>query len=113
MAAGAAIAGCGGGPAGAPADRAERSRSRDAAQALRVDAEGWKTDFSRHAAPLGEFRSGGPPRDGIPPIDDPRLVSVAAADEWLVEREPVLVVEDGGRARVLAAFLPGARIVGG
>ena len=99
VAAGAVIAGCGGEPAGAPADRAERSRSRDAPKALRVDAEGWKTDFSRHAVPLGEFRSGGPPRDGIPPIDDPKLVSVAAADEWLVEREPVLVVEDRGRAR--------------
>jgi hypothetical protein len=66
---------------------------------LRVSTEGWKTDFSRHSVPLREFISGGPPRDGIPPLDDPKLVSVEAADEWLKDREPVLAVEVGDRAR--------------
>ncbi len=41
---------------------------------------GWKTDFSRRSVPLREIRSGEPPRDGIPPIDDPRIVSVSEAD---------------------------------
>jgi Protein of unknown function (DUF3179) len=49
--------------------------------------------------PLSEFVAGGPPRDGIPPIDEPKLVSVANADTWLEDREPVLVAEVGGRAR--------------
>jgi hypothetical protein len=96
VAAGALFAGCGEDKAGAPAGR---STSADAVQRLRVSTDGWKTDFSRHSVPLGEFVSGGPPRDGIPPIDDPKLVPVDAADEWLEQREPVLVVEDGGRAR--------------
>lgn len=89
------IAGCGGGSTDRPAERAS---SQDAAD-LRVSTEEWKTDFSRHSVPLDEFRSGGPPRDGIPPIDEPRPVPIAAAEEWLEAREPVLVVEVGERAR--------------
>jgi len=75
------------------------SPSTDAAQELRVSTNGWETDFARHSVPLGEFISGGPPRDGIPPIDEPKPVPIAAADEWLDAREPVLVVEVGGQAR--------------
>ena len=94
--AGALAAGCGG---SSPRPQAERSDSGGPARGLRVSTEGWKTDFSRHSVPLREFISGGPPRDGIPPLDDPKLVSVEAADEWLKDREPVLAVEVGDRAR--------------
>jgi hypothetical protein len=44
------------------------------------------TDFTRHAVALDEIVSGGPPRDGIPAIDDPRFVPVAEAG--LPDREP-------------------------
>jgi hypothetical protein len=91
-----ALAGCGGGAAG---PTAERPASGDAAQELRVSTEGWKTDFVRHSVPLGEFISGGPPRDGIPPIDDPKPVGIRDADAWLDDREPVLVVEVADEAR--------------
>lgn len=37
--------------------------------------------------------SGGPPPDGIPPIDGPSFVSVEEADEWLANEEPVLYLE--------------------
>jgi hypothetical protein len=47
----------------------------------------------------GEVVSGGPPPDGIPPIDDPQFVSVADADEWLNDPEPVLVVDVDGDVR--------------
>jgi len=50
--------------------------------------------------PLDEIVSGGPPKDGIPALDRPRFVSVAEAGRWLDPREPVLVVEHGGEARV-------------
>ncbi len=30
-------------------------------------------DFSRHDIPLNEIRTGGPPRDGIPALDQPRI----------------------------------------
>jgi hypothetical protein len=48
---------------------------------------------------LEEIRSGGPPPDGIPPVDHPRFVSVSAAEGWIEEREPVLSLLHGGEAR--------------
>ena len=68
-------------------------------QGLRVSTSEWKTDFSRHSVSLGEFTSGGPGRDGIPPIDEPAFVSQDSADAWLADNEPVLVVELDGTAR--------------
>ncbi len=53
----------------------------------------------RSLVPLEEIRSGGPPPDGIPPIDDPKFVSVRSADGWLSEREPVLSLVHNGEAR--------------
>jgi hypothetical protein len=66
---------------------------------LRFDKSGWKTDFSKHSVPLSEFQSGGPPRDGIPPVDAPKPTSQIAADRWLSDREPVLAVEVGDQVR--------------
>ena len=66
---------------------------------LGIDTAGWKTDFSEHSVPLSEFVSGGPPRDGIPPIDEPSYVSQDEAEDFLSDREPVLVVEQFGEAR--------------
>ncbi len=40
--------------------------------------------------------SGGPPPDGIPPIDDPAFVTTEAADEWLTDAEPVVYLEIEG-----------------
>lgn len=42
--------------------------------------------------------SGGPPPDGIPPIDDPKFLAPGDAT-FLAEREPVLAVEIGGEAK--------------
>ncbi|CAN5511714.1 DUF3179 domain-containing protein [soil metagenome] len=57
------------------------------------------TDFSKHSVSLGEFVSGGPPKDGIPAIDEPKLVSVAEAEEFLAPADPVALVEVGGTSR--------------
>ncbi|WP_205410844.1 DUF3179 domain-containing protein [Salaquimonas pukyongi] len=51
--------------------------------------ENWKTDFSKSNIPLSEVVSGGPPKDGIPAIDDPKFV--AAGEAELDDREPVIV----------------------
>ncbi|GIX49794.1 MAG: hypothetical protein KatS3mg131_4005 [Candidatus Tectimicrobiota bacterium] len=59
----------------------------------------WRTDFSRHTVPLEEIISGGPPRDGIPPIDKPVFVTPAAANGWLRDREPVVAVAHRGEAK--------------
>ena len=37
-----------------------------------------------------KIMSGGPPMDGIPSIDDPKFVTVEAADEWIQDNELVL-----------------------
>ena len=86
------VAGCGGSDSvGVAGERATAG--------LQVSTAGWKTDFSKHEVPLSEFRSGGPGRDGIPPIDKPRTVSQQEADDFLDDREPVLVVEQGRAVR--------------
>lgn len=63
------------------------------------DPSGWATDFCEASVPLTEIRPGGPPRDGIPPIDAPRFVAPEAADAWLGATEPVLAFEHDGDAR--------------
>jgi hypothetical protein len=42
--------------------------------------------------------AGGPPPDGIPPVDRPRFQAVGTVS-WLADAEPVAVVELGGQAR--------------
>ena len=59
----------------------------------------WKTDLSKKSIALSELRGGGPPKDGIPTINNPRFVSGREAVTWLHPKEPVLAVEHGGEAR--------------
>lgn len=60
----------------------------------------FSTDFSKHSVPYDEILSGGPPKDGIPAIDNPKFVSVEEADQWLEPQEPVILfeVDDDARA---------------
>ena len=66
---------------------------------LRVPTEGWSTDFSIASVDFGEFLGGGPPKDGIPSIDEPRFESIANAQAWLAPTSPVISLEVGGSAR--------------
>jgi hypothetical protein len=90
------------GPAATPT-RAPRPTTdpagEDESRIQRYQNQGWQTDFSRHSVPFSEIFSGGPPRDGIPPLDDPTFVAVPAADTWLGTREPVILFEHKGDAR--------------
>ncbi|MEM6742673.1 MAG: DUF3179 domain-containing (seleno)protein, partial [Pseudomonadota bacterium] len=54
------------------------------------------TDFSVHGVPLDEILNGGVPKDAIPAIDGPEMIS--AAEKALPGREPVLVLELEGEA---------------
>ncbi len=60
---------------------------------------GWKTNFGTARVPLSEIESGGPPRDGIPPIDQPKFLNPAGAGAWLKDQEPVIAFELNGDAR--------------
>ncbi len=48
---------------------------------------------------LDQIVAGGPPPDGIPPIDDPVFESVEAASGWLTDESPVMVVDVDGDVR--------------
>ncbi|MGI9185145.1 MAG: DUF3179 domain-containing protein [Solirubrobacteraceae bacterium] len=102
------LGGCGSatrpGDPGAPARSASPAGTAVSAQASAAQvqawrAQGWSTDFGHHAVALSQFQDGGPPRDGIPPIDHPKPVSLAAGDGFLTAREPVIAVDVGGQAR--------------
>jgi hypothetical protein len=70
-------------------------------------AEWPNTDFSQRTVELDEIQSGGPPKDGIPAIDQPRFISTGAAGTWLNNDEPVIVVriDDDARAYPLQILM--------
>jgi hypothetical protein len=58
----------------------------------------WRTDFSVRSVEWSEILSGGPPKDGIPSIDDPQFESIEAA-AWLTDRDPVILFAHNGVER--------------
>ena len=56
-------------------------------------------EFPPALVPISEIRSGGPPPDGIPSIDDPKFRSIEEADTSLTDDEPVVALEIDGDAR--------------
>jgi len=76
-----------------------------AAQAL--NKHEWpKTDFSVTSIDLDEIMSGGPPKDGIPSIDEPKFETIETAADWLGETEPVIVLAHDSEARAYPGDLP-------
>ena len=59
--------------------------------------EGWATNFELMNVDPDSIQSGGPPKDGIPSIDDPQFITVAEAA--YDDREPVIGLEIDGDAR--------------
>lgn len=55
--------------------------------------------FPQALVDTSQIISGGPPPDGIPPIDTPQFVTVGEAAEWLKPAEPVVYVDLGGEVR--------------
>jgi hypothetical protein len=58
----------------------------------------WKTDTTKHSAPLNEFTAL-MKSDGIPPIDSPKFWDKEKATANYFEHEPVIAVEIGGKAK--------------
>jgi hypothetical protein len=78
-----ALAACG-------SDDEDASRpDREPPAGLSVSADEWTTDFARHTVPLDQFLAGGPGKDGIPAIDDPRFLPVPEV-RFLGRKEPVI-----------------------
>jgi len=61
------------------------------ADPARWERAGWRTDFSKSEVPFEEILAGGPPKDGIPSIDDPVFVPVSEATLY-ADQEPVIEI---------------------
>lgn len=57
------------------------------------------TDGVKHSVPLDEIIGGGPPKDGIPSIDNPKFISIADAGKFLSDSEPGIALEINSTAR--------------
>lgn len=83
-------------PSGQPQ---KESGSGETAKAIIETKKIMITDGVKHSIPLNEILSGGPPKDGIPPIDNPKFVSVAEASKWLNDDEPGVAFSKGSVSR--------------
>ena len=68
-----------------------------------ANPEHWKpewprTDFTKHSIDYGDVLSGGPPKDGIPSIDEPKFIKLSEVED-LALTEPVIGLEVNGVAR--------------
>ena len=68
-----------------------------------ADPDRWRwewpvTDFTRHSIPYDEILSGGPPKEGIPAINDPHFEPVSKITN-LGEQEPVITLRIGEEVR--------------
>lgn len=54
------------------------------------------TDGVKHSVPLVEIIGGGPAKDGIPSIDQPKFTSIAEAAGWLGDEDPGIAVSLNG-----------------
>ena len=78
---------------------AQEEEWRRALRASGIGIGPWETDFSKSSVDFDEIMSGGPPRDGIPPLDEPTFNTAEEADAWLDPLEPVVFFENDGDAR--------------
>ncbi|MBI1869420.1 DUF3179 domain-containing protein, partial [Candidatus Gottesmanbacteria bacterium] len=56
------------------------------------------TNGVKHSVPLEDIAGGGPPKDGIPSIDQPKFVSIQDAN-FLKDSEPGLAIDMDGVSR--------------
>lgn len=84
-------------PSATPAPAEATTDDRPAT--LRNVTRGWNTNWALHSIDYSEILSGGPPRDGIPSIDDPEFITPDEAADWLADVEPVIALTINGDSR--------------
>lgn len=72
-----------------------QTETNDAGQEIKTTSKGIK-----YIVDPDKIRGGGPPKDGIPSIDNPKYVTVEEADEWIQDNELVLAIIYKGVKRV-------------
>ena len=63
-----------------------------------------ETDGVKHLVPLDKIKGGGPPKDGIPSIDDPIFASVSQS-QFMSDSDTVIGLEINGDARAYPLFI--------
>ena len=63
-----------------------------------------ETNGVKHLVPLDKIKGGGPPKDGIPSIDDPVFVSVQES-QFMSDSDTVIGLEINGDARAYPLFI--------
>jgi hypothetical protein len=63
-----------------------------------------ETNGMKHIIPLDKIRSGGPPKDGIPSIDDPKFAEVQGS-AFVSDSDVVIGLEINGDARAYPLFI--------
>ncbi|MDR9415108.1 MAG: DUF3179 domain-containing protein [Gracilimonas sp.] len=59
----------------------------------------WQTNISKKSIDLNTLKSGGPPKDGIPSINEPKFVTIDQAKTWINQNEPVIAFQLNNIAR--------------
>jgi len=81
------------------------STSNDETTTLaQVEDEIQTTNGISHIIPLDEIKSGGPPKDGIPSIDNPKFLSASEA-EFVSDDDIVIGLNVNGQARAYPLFI--------
>lgn len=60
---------------------------------LKLNTLGWNTNWNKSSINYNELQSGGPSRDGIPPLDKAKFESIASAKTWVKDKEPVIFLK--------------------
>jgi len=63
-----------------------------------------ETDGLKHVIPLDKIKGGGPPKDGIPSIDDPKFAEVQGS-QFVRDSDVVIGLEINGDARAYPLFI--------
>lgn len=66
---------------------------------LKYNTFTWDTNWDKHSIDYKELISGGPPRDGIPPIDNPKFQSIKEASSWIKDNEPLIFVNINNKTK--------------
>lgn len=71
----------------------------DRSISLRLSTLGWNTNWNKHSINYTQLQSGGPSRDGIPPLNNPKFISIQKAKNWLKDNEPIIFVKINGQVK--------------
>jgi len=82
-----------------PPTQTTENKSDETQMATRTTKEIMITDGVKHSIPLDEILSGGPPKDGIPSIDNPKFVSIEEANSFLSDTDPGTAFSRGNTHR--------------